>query len=405
MVSVEHALKTILMSVKPLTNEKVHINNALNRILAEDIFSTLNVPYLDNSAMDGYAVRSRDTYGISDRRPDTLKVVSDVRAGYLANRGIRKNQAIRIMTGAPVPKGADSVLMVEYTEKIKTDKEELVKIFSSVKPGANVRRAGEDIKKGERVISKGTRLTSARIGLLASIGKSAVKVTRKPKIAILSTGDEVIEVTDKLKPGKVYNSNTYTLYNQILECGGIPNDLGIAKDNPYDLTRKIKKGLDSDVIVISGGVSVGDYDFVKDVLLKLGTKIKFWKIAMRPGKPIVFGIIKGIPVFGLPGNPVSSMVSFNSFVKPAMLKMLNVKKGVTGKVRARLEETIKTKKGLRYFLRAETVWKGNGFITRTTGAQGSGILKSMALANSLIIIPEKVQKINKGAMVDIKFIN
>ncbi len=254
------------------------------------------------------------------------------------------------------------------------------------------------------VIPKGTRLNSAHIGLLASLGKAKVFVTRKPKVAILATGDEVLDVGEKLEPGKLRNSNTYTLYSQVLKCGGIPKNLGIAKDKPDMLEARLKGGLDCDMILTSGGVSVGDYDLVKFILAKMGTNIRFWKVAMRPGKPLVFGLVKGIPIFGLPGNPVSSMISFEVFVKPAILKMEGANDFDAKNVDAVLKENITKKKGLRYFLRAITRWEDGIYLTRTTGPQGSGILKSMALANSLIVLPEEEENVDKGVRVTVRFL-
>lgn len=427
-VKVEEALESILASLDILTSEEVKITEALNRVLAEDIYADTDIPQLDNSAMDGYAVRFSDTLGASKDKPKFLEVIDDVQAGYLSKKILKNNQAIRIMTGAVIPEGADSVVMVEETEKCRIDIDKVypvrnvksteekskiangVKIFKELKLGENIRRKGEDIKNGDLVISKGIFLNSAHIGILASLGKSKIKVSRRPKVAILATGDEVVDVDEKLEPGKLRSSNTYTLYSQILNSGGIPKNLGIAKDKPEELEKKLQEGFDCDLILTSGGVSVGDYDLVKFILAKMGTDIKFWKVAMRPGKPLAFGMIsanagKRIPIFGLPGNPVSSMVSFEVFVRPAILKMLGQKQDARKEVDAVLEEDIKKKKELRYFLRAQTRWEDGIYLTRTTGPQGSGILKSMALANSLIILPEDEEFAEKGTRVTVRFLD
>lgn len=406
LIKVDDALKAILGHVERLPYEEIELGSAFHRVIAEDVYADANIPQFDNSAMDGYAVCSSDTVGVSETNPKILKVVDDVRAGYVSSRIINKGEAIRIMTGAPLPNGADSVIMVEYTEKEGADK---IKIFTEVKLGKNIRKAGEDIKKGELVIQKGTLLDSAHMGVLASLGMPKVKVSRKPKVAVLATGDEVIDVNEKLEPGKLHNSNAYTLSGQTINCGGIPKDLGIARDNPEDLEKKIKEGLNCDAIITSGGVSVGDYDFVKFVLSRLGTDIKFWKVAMKPGKPLVFGVIpaKGgnnIPIFGLPGNPVSSMISFEVFARPAILKMLGQNKDERKEVNAVLEEDIQKKRGLRYFLRAQTRWEDGLYFTRTTGVQGSGILKSMVLANSLIVLAEEEEIVKKGSKVTVRFL-
>lgn len=416
MIKVSQALQIILNSVKAIDSECVSLVDAQARVLSEDIYAGECIPGFDNSAMDGYAIASVDSKGASKDSPKILKVCGALKAGYMPTTIVKPNQAMRIMTGAQLPRGVDSVVMVEDT-KIKfqiqnsqPQKKEYIEIFKEVKPGENIRKAGEDVKNGELVISSGTLLKPAHIGLLASLGKAKVKVARRPKVAIVATGDEVMDVKGKLKPGKIRSSNTYTLYAQIIKSGGIPKNLGIAKDRLLELEKKIKRGLDCDIILTSGGVSVGDYDLVKVVLAKIGTNIKFWKIAMRPGKPLVFGTLfasggKGILVFGLPGNPVSSMVSFEIFVRPAILKMLGQKYNDKKKeVEAVVEEDIQKKSGFRYFLRANTRWEQGRYRTKTTGLQGSGILKSMALADSLIILPEDKEFVEKGEKVTVRFL-
>jgi molybdopterin molybdotransferase len=406
MIKVDAALKIILKSIKPLNSEVVKLTLASLRVLADDIYADSDIPRFDNSAMDGYAVKSEDTIGASRIRPKILEVIADLKAGYVTKQKLKKNQAIRIMTGAPIPKGADSVVMVEETKKIRNGEKEFVEIYRETKPQENIRKAGEDIKKGELVIKRGTLIKPAQLGILASLGKPKVKVFRRPRVAILATGDEIVDIDKKLEPGKLRSSNTYTLYSQILNCGGIPENLGIVKDNFSQLEKKIRAAvLNCDLILTSGGVSVGDYDLVKDVLARMGTEIKFWKVAMRPGKPLAFGMIQRIPVFGLPGNPVSSMVVFEIFVRPAILKMLGQKNEERKEVGAVLEENISKKKGFRYFLRAQTRWKDGVYLTRTTGPQGSGILKSMAQANSLIVLPEDEELIKKSGRVNIRFLD
>ena len=404
MIKVDEALKVILNAVKQLESEKSPLVKGLGRVLSEDIYAGSDIPGFDNSAMDGYAVRFSDTINASKPKPKTLKVICDIKAGDEPKASLKENQAARIMTGAIIPKGSDSVIMVEDTLRI-AGKEKFTQILKEVKRGENIRKKGEDIKKGELVIPGGKELNSAHIGILASLGMSRVNVCRKPRVAILATGDEVIEIDEELTPGKLRNSNTYTLYSQVLKCGAIPKNLGIAKDKPQELEKKIREGLDCDIILTSGGVSVGDYDLVKYILAKMGTNIKFWQVAMRPGKPLVFGTIKNKLIFGLPGNPVSSMISFEVFVRPAILHMMGQIHDERKEIDAVLEEGITKKKGLRYFLRAYTHWKDGVYLTRTTGPQGSGILKSMALANSLIILPEEEEKIEKGVRVTVRFLD
>src|SRR4030042_374155 len=310
MIKVSQALRIILNSVKGIDSECVSLVDAQARVLSEDIYAGECIPGFDNSAMDEYAIASVDSKGASKDSPKILKVCSVLKAGDVPAAILKPNQAMRIMTGAQLPRGADSVVMVEDTQikseirnpKSETNskfqiqnpkprKKEYIEIFKEAKPGENIRKAGEDVKSGELVISSGTLLKPAHIGLLASLGKTKVKVTRRPKVAIVATGDEVMDVKGKLKPGKIRSSNTYTLCAQIIKSGGIPKNLGIARDRFSELEKRIKLGLDCDLIITSGGVSVGDYDLVKDVLAAIGTKIKFWKIAIRPGKPLVFGTL------------------------------------------------------------------------------------------------------------------
>lgn len=401
MISVQDALKAILRFTSLLPPEKIELTSLLGRVLAEDIHSNANIPPFDNSAMDGYAVKASSTSGATSSSPKALDIIDDIRAGYISPKVVRRGQAARIMTGAPVPRGADTVVMVERTKKRGRGK---VEIFKKAGEDENIRRAGEDIKKDEKVFKKGTLLNPARIGILASLGKSRVMVTKRPRIGILATGDEVVDVGKNMAAGKIRSSTTYALYSQIVDCGGIPKNLGIAKDDPAELKRKIKKGLDCDILLVSGGVSVGEYDFVKDVLADLGVSIKFWQVRMRPGKPLVFGTLGKTLVFGLPGNPVSGMIGFEIFVRSAIMKMSGRSVDKRKMVEAVLENNITKRKGLRYFLRAKTHADGGRFYTRTTGPQGSGILKSMSLANSLIILLEEHEKVKRGTRVPVLFL-
>lgn len=401
MIKVEDALMSILENIRSLNSEIVKLPDSLGRVLSEEVYADRDIPCFDNSAMDGYAVRASDTVGASKSSPKILSVIENLRAGYVAKRQVEAKQAIRTMTGAVIPKGADSVVIVEDTDRQGRDS---VKIFKEVVPGENIRRTGEDVRKQELIISKGTLLNFAHIGMLATLGKAKVEVTRKPMVAILATGDEVVELGRKLKPGRIYNCNTYTLYSQVLDCGGIPKNLGVARDKPQELKKKIRSALNCDLILTSGGVSVGDYDLVKFVLAKMGTNIRFWQVAMRPGKPLVFGMLKNIPIFGLPGNSVSSIISFEIFVRPTILRMLGQSIDTRKQVDAILEENIRKKKGLMYFLRAKTRWEDGVYLTRPIGPQGSGILKSLVLADSWIILGEEDEFVEKGRRVTVRFL-
>lgn len=401
MVTVEDALQQILEAVKPLPLEKINLFAALGRVLGEDIVSGRDIPPNDNSAMDGYALRAEDTAGASRSTPRTLRVIEDIPAGYLPKKKVGAGEAIRIMTGAPIPEGADAVLQVEETERAGSD----VRIFAALRARTNIRLAGEDVKKGDPVISRGNIIRPAETGMLAALGRSFICVHQRPAVAILATGDELLDIDEPVSPGKIVNSNSYALTAQVLECGGIPIQLGIAKDTKEDLAAKFRAALCADVIISSGGVSVGDYDFVKDVITELGSEMKFWQVAMRPGRPLAHGTLAGKPLFGLPGNPVSSMVSFEQFVRPALLKMMGHRNLFRKSVQAVLKETISEKGGFRYFLRAQVRFEDGRYTVTTTGEQGSGILKSMVLANGLIVIPPNLSRLEKGDTVTVQLVD
>lgn len=412
MISVEQAQEIILKSIIPIKQtETIRFNLSLGRVSASDIKSKENIPPFNNSAMDGFAVKAVDTISASKGNPKILKVIEDLPAGYTAKKSIKSGQAIRIMTGAPLPKGADAVVMVEETQGV--DK---VSVFREIKPGENVRHSGEDVKRGEIVIKKGAILKSGHIGMLASLGLINIKVYRRPKIAILATGDELIDVGannhSPLPPGKIRNSNTYSLYAQVLKIGAVPILLGIAKDTKKDIEKKIRKGLKADMLLVSGGVSVGDYDFVKDVLSDLGMEMKFWKVAMRPGKPLAFGMLvtqrptlRKVPVFGLPGNPVSSMIAFEQFARPAILKMSGARDLFRFYLPAVIKERVEKKKGLRYFMRAVLENQNGTLNAYLTGPQGSGILKSMVMANGIMELPEDVEEVQPGSRVQVTYLD
>lgn len=413
MLTVEEALQKILNEVSVLETETVPIMESQGQVLAEDIISDINVPPRDNSAMDGYAVRAADTRSASEKTPKVLNVIDTVIAGEISKKEVTPGTAIRIMTGAPMPKGADSIVKFESTDEEKRKKESpdkpvtQVGICEEVKAGHDLRLAGEDVKKGQKIIKQGTIIRPAEIGVMASTGRATVKVIRRPVVAVLSTGNELVEVGKPLPDGKIYNSNSYSIASLVKRYGGIPKILGIAKDNEKDLVNKLKEAQDADMLLTTGGVSMGDYDMVKDILARDG-KIVFWKVRVKPGKPLAFGKIKGttedgkpkeIPHLGLPGNATSCMVSFELFVRPALLKMMGKKKLDKPSVTAIIEDSVKNDAGRRIYDRAITEKQDGHYTARLTGPQGSGILTSMALANSLVMIPEEVEKVNKGDTV------
>jgi molybdopterin molybdotransferase len=410
MISVEEALERILANVRLLDPEEKPILDALGQVAAQDIVAEFDIPPLANTAMDGYAVRAANTTGAGQRSPVTLRVVGELAAGYLFDGMVEPGTAVRIMTGAPLPRGADAVVPFEETDEPSgrafgsfAKSRDVVSILKAAAPGANIRSAAEDVRKGQAIIRAGAVLHPAQIGVLASLGKATVRVHRRPIVAILSTGDEVREPGQPLKPGQIYDSNAYSISAMVLANGGIPKRLGIAKDTVEALTEKLREGLDADMLVTSAGVSRGDYDVVKDVLAKEG-EVDFWTVRMRPGKPLAFGAFasggRRVPHIGLPGNPVSSMVSFELFGRPAIYKMLGREDWRRPVVRAIAEEPISNTDARRVFARAIVTQRDGRYYAALTGPQGSGILMSMAVANALAVVPEDVPGVQAGDEVE-----
>jgi molybdopterin molybdotransferase len=400
MITVEEALNKILLHIEPFGFEKVSLLESLGRVAGEDGHARRDIPPLDNSGMDGYAVRAIDIAKASKDLSVRLEVIEDLPAGFISQKTLGQGQAIRIMTGAPMPGGADTVVPVEETQKEGSH----VLIFEAIASGGHIRKAGEDVRRGGRVISKGDVLRPAEIGMLAATGRSSVSVFQRPLVAILCTGEELVDVDEPLEGAKIVSSNSYTLAAQVRECGALPVQLGIAGDRKEEVVEKLRQGLRADVLISSAGISVGDYDFVKEALKDLGMELVFWRVAMKPGKPMAFGTIHGKPVFGLPGNPVSSMVSFEQFVRPALLKMMGHRQIFRPVIEATLREEIRLELGRRHYLRGVVSFKNDQYVVTTTGAQGSDILDSMVRANGLIVIPEDQERVRAGEKVKVQVI-
>ncbi|MBU1750664.1 MAG: molybdopterin molybdotransferase MoeA [Chloroflexi bacterium] len=389
LLPVEEARACILAAVAPMEAVTVPLLDAQDHVLAEDVVSAVTVPPLANSSMDGFAVRAEDTVDA----PVSLVVAGTVAAGYMYEGAVGPGQAVRIMTGAPLPPGADAVVRFEDTDAA----DDRVTIRVAVRPGNYVRPAGQDIRAGEVVVPRGTLLRPAHIGVLASVGQAQVSVIRRPRVGVLATGDELVPVGEPLQPGQIYNSNTYSMAAQVTAAGGIPVLLGIARDTKSDLTACFRRGLEAgvDLFITSGGVSMGDFDVVKDVLQAEGS-MDFWRVNMKPGKPLAFGRLGSVPHLGLPGNPVSSMVAFQQFARPAILKMRGLTNLDSPTVDVILDEDVPAltltpdlvRDERRQYVRVMVETRADGPHARLTGSQDSGVLTSMARANALVVVPE-----------------
>lgn len=387
-LSVDDARKTILSRVGELDRELVRLSVAMGRVLAADVESPVTHPAWDNSAMDGFAVLSRDVARASPAKPVVLKVIDEVPAGATPSRAVGPGEAVRVMTGAPVPTGADGVTRLEHTEP--GPEPDTVKVIDGSDAGRNIRRRGEDLKVGARPLTAGTLLRPAEIGVLAMLGQPSAPVYRQPKVGILATGDELADFDEleEVHAGRrIMNSNSYALAAQVQEAGGEPVMLGIARDDPASLRTRLESAIGNDVLITSAGLAVGDHDYVKEVLDDLGLEFLFYRVEMRPGSPFTFGMLDAVPVFALPGNPVSAMVSFEVLVRPALRKMMGLLQYDRPWRRVRLAEPVTTKGPRTHFYRATLEREGNTWLARLTGPQGSGILTSMSGADALIRIP------------------
>ena len=416
MLSVEEARSRILEMFQPLESERKPILEALGQVLAEDVSSPMSIPPLANSAMDGYAVQSSDITGATPDTPMSLRVIGQAAAGQLPQNEVVPGTAVRIMTGGPIPPGADTVVPFEDTDEYDLKSSGMglsdiaeIKVNIGASEGSNVRPAGQDISKGQTVLKKGMLLRPSEIGVLASVGRDMVEVVRRPVVAVIATGDELLEPGGPIAPGKIYDSNSYSVAAAVLRYGGVPRFLGIARDNLESMNAKLEEGLDADLLLTSAGVSRGDYDIVKDLLASRG-KVAFWSVRMRPAKPLAFGVFprpggRQVPHVGLPGNPVSALVAFEELVRPAILRMLGRTDLEKPTIRAELEEDVVNTDGRRVFARVVVTRRNGRYYACLTGDQGSGVLTSMALANGLAICPEDVPRMKAGEVVDVQMLD
>ena len=395
MLRLEAALSRVLEGIACLDSEEVPLAEAHGRFLSDDVIAPRAIPPWDNSAMDGFALRAEDV----EHTPHALQVLETIPAGGVGTQVVVSGTCSRIMTGAPMPSGADSVIMVEQTRMLDAN---TVELTAPVRLGQNVRLAGNDVSPGTTVLSAGRRLDPAAVGLLSSLGMAQVSVVRRPVVAILSTGDEVVEAGQPLGPGRIYSSNTHSLMGQVLEAGGLPVDCGNAPDAPEELLKYLQRCLVGDLIVTTGGVSVGDFDFVKEAYEALGSDLDFWKVAIKPGKPLAFGQIGGKPAFGLPGNPVSCMVNFTEFVRPAIQRMLGAQRGFSPVVDACLLAGISKKPGRALLSRVALQMRDGQICAAPFSNQSSGALSSMVAADGLALLNVENDGLEEGDSVRVQ---
>ena len=397
-LTVTAAQQCVLETVKLLSTESVKMEQSLGRVLAEDIRANRDQPPYDVSAMDGFALRSADVASI----PATLEVIEDIKAGDMPTKTVQAGQCARIMTGAPVPPGADTVIRVEDTQAMSDTR---VQINVPVKPNNDIRPRGESMRNGDVVLASGSEITPGAVGMLAMVKRSAVQVYRQPRVAILSTGDELEGLNDPFDANKIPDANSYALMAQVQALGIQPVLLGIARDKPEELHRYLQDGLQYDALLVSGGTSVGVHDYVRPTLEALGVQMKFWRVEMKPGHPMAFGVKDNAFVFGLPGNPVSSMVCFEQFVLPALRRMMGHTRIHRRTISARLTHDVKHKHSRTEFVRVMLSKDADGYIATFAGDQGSGILASMSKADGLMIVPAECKGLAAGSSVTVQLLD
>ena len=407
LISIEEALERFFRSVRLVEPEveEAGISDALGRVIAEDIDSDWDVPPYDRAAMDGYAVRSVDTVGASSTNPLVLRVVGTSEMWRHSDVTVGRSDAVRVSTGAPIPDGADSVIMIEYTHELDSDK---IEIYRSVTPYKNVSAQGEDVKKGKRVLKKNTIIQPHDIGILAAVRRRHIKVLKKLKIAVLSTGNELVNLHEEAAPGKIIDVNRHTLIASVKEIGCEPIDLGIATDRLEDIKLKISEGTKSaDIVVVSGGISVGIKDLVSEAVNTLGKPgVIAHGISIRPGMPTALAAIDNKPVILTPGNPVAAIIAFNTFVRPIVTKVLGISTGhVKGQIiKARMARKAPSQTGLRTFLRVMIEKGDEGFAAEPVRTTGSGIISSLVRANGMVTIPEHKEGLEQGEEVEVELL-
>ncbi|MFH2138547.1 MAG: gephyrin-like molybdotransferase Glp [Candidatus Omnitrophota bacterium] len=394
MITFEQAVKRVLDSTKRLSGEKVLIEDSADRVLMEDIYAQIEMPPFNKSAMDGYALKTLDIKNV----PVKLKSIGLIQAGQMFEKEVKRGECVKIMTGAALPKGADTVVMVEDTRQSGKD----VEILRSAMKGMHVCKRGEDIKKRQKLLEKGTLIGISDVGLLATAGKGDIKVFRQPRVAVLNTGGEIVPAGTKRNKRQIYNSNGPQLL-ALLKADNIkPRFLGIAKDNHNELVREIRKGLVNDVLMISGGVSMGDYDLIPDTLRNLGVKEVFHGVKIKPGKPLFFGTRKGTVVFGIPGNPVSNFLAYHIYIRPALFKMMGRDQCAPCFAEGIISKTFHHKVGRKHFVLGKISQKGGGYSFMPVGSHGSADILSLAKSDGFMVVEEKARVIKTGARV--KFI-
>ena len=398
MHTVAQAQQRILDAIRPLRVERVPLSEALGRVLSMPVVSRRTLPPFDNSGMDGYAVRARDTDGASEQKPVELPVVGESRAGSVPGRELQPGTAMRIMTGAPLPDGADAVVRYEDTDSGR----DRVRVMVAVSYGTNVRRAGEDMNPGEEILAPGRRLRPADLAACAALGNPWLEVYRRPRVAVVSTGDELVDVDREPGPGQIVDSNAVAIAAAVSQAGGEPVRIGIARDTVVDLRRALGEAARCDLIVSSAGVSMGDHDHVRDVVDEMGS-MSFWRVAMRPGKPLAVGVVQGVPFIGLPGNPVSSQVTFELFARPAVLALQGATELHRRRLAARALQPMDKPDGLETFHRGILSDMRPGELpgVKLTGPQGSGIMRSLVLADCLIALPAHGERVEAGTIVEV----